>query len=54
MIGDRILTIVKGPSLFSTNLELAMECLRLLASSQTLSSLMKGVNPQLLCEDMTC
>ena len=49
----RTLTIVKGPSCFRANLEFAIDCLRFLASSQTLSPLVKGVNPQLLCEDMT-
>ena len=53
MIGDRTLTIVKGPSHLGVNLELAMEHLRFLASSQTLSPLAKRVNPWLLHEDMT-
>ena len=52
-MGERTLTIVKGPSHFGANFELAMEYLRFLAGSQTLSPLAKGVNPQLLCEDMT-
>ena len=47
------MTIVKGPSRLGVNLGLAMECLRFLASSQTLSPLAKGENPWLLCEDMT-
>ena len=34
------------------NLELMMEYLRFLTSSQTLSPLKKGVNPQLLWEDV--
>ena len=50
---ERTLTIVKGPSRLGVNLGLAMECLRFLASSQTLSPLAKRVNPQLLCEDIT-
>ena len=54
MIGDRTLTIVKGPSCFGENLGLVMEHLRFLASSQTLLPLVKGVKPQLLYEDMTC
>ena len=45
--------IVKIPSLFRANLGLVMEHLRFLASSQTLSPLAKGVNPWLLCEDIT-
>ena len=53
MIGERTLTIVKGPSHFRANFGLAMDCLRFLASSQTLSPLAKGVNPRLLCKDMT-
>ena len=53
MIGDRTLTIVKGPSYFSANLWLAIDCLRLLASSQCLLPLEKGVNPHLLHEDIT-
>ena len=53
MIGERTLTIVKGPSCFEANFGLAMEHLRFLASNQTLSPLAKGVNPRLLREDMT-
>ena len=45
--------IVKGLSHFGANLGFMMECYRLLASNQTLLPLVKGVNPQLLCEDMT-
>ena len=45
--------MVKGPSHFRVNFRLAIECFRFLASSQTLSSLAKGENPQLLREDMT-
>ena len=45
--------IVKGPSHFGVNFRLAMECLRFLASNQTLSPLAKGVNPWLFHEDMT-
>ena len=52
-MGERTLTIVKGPSYFGANLRLAMEHLRFLASNQTLSPLAKGVNPRLLHEDMT-
>ena len=52
MIGERTLMIVKGPSCLGANFELTIECLRFLASSQTLSPLVKGVNPQLFCEDM--
>ena len=53
MIGDRTLIIVKGPSRLGVNFGLAMECLRFLASNQTLLPLAKGVNPRLLCKDMT-
>ena len=53
MMGERALTIVKGPSRFGANFGLAMDRLRFLASSQTLLPLAKGVNPRLLCEDMT-
>ena len=53
MIGDRTLTIMKSPSCFGANLGFMMDCLRFLASSQTLSPLIKKVNPQLLCKDMT-
>ena len=53
MVGDRTLMIVKGLSRFGVNFGLAIECLRFLASSQTLLSLAKGVNPWLLCEDIT-
>ena len=35
------------------NFGLVTECLRFVASNQTLSPLAKGVNPQLLREDMT-
>ena len=51
-MGDKTLTIVKSPC-FRVNLGLVMDCLRFLASNQTLLPLMKGVNPWLLCEDMT-
>ena len=53
MIGDRTLTIVKGPSCLGANFGLVIEHLRFLASNQTLSPSVKGVNPWLLCEDMT-
>ena len=53
MIEDRTLMIMKGPSCLSTNFGLAMDYLRFLASSQTLSPLTKGVNPWLLHEVMT-
>ena len=52
-MGERTLMIVKGPLRLGANLELAIEHLRFLASNQTLSPLAKGVNPQLLREDMT-
>ena len=50
---DRTLTIVKGPSCLGANLRFVIERLRFLASNQTLSPLVKGVNPWLLREDMT-
>ena len=53
MIGDRTLTIVKGPSCLGVNFGLVIEHFKFLASSQTLSPLAKGVNPWLLHEDMT-
>ena len=53
MMGERTLTIMKGPSHLGANLGFAMERLRFLASNQTLSSLAKGVKPWLLREDMT-
>ena len=52
-MGERTLTIVKGPSRLEANLGFAMDRLRFLALSQTLSPLAKGVNPRLLHEDMT-
>ena len=52
-MGERTLMIVKGPSRFGVNFRLAIEHLRFLVSNQTLSPLTKGVNPWLLCEDMT-
>ena len=53
MIGDKTLTIMKGPSHLGVNFGFVMDHLRFLASSQTLSPLAKGVNPWLLCEVMT-
>ena len=53
MIRDRTSTIVKGPSCLGANLGCVIDHLRFLASNQTLLPLTKGVNPQLLCEDMT-
>ena len=44
---------MKGPSHLGANLGLAIEHLRFLASSQTLSPLAKGVKPQLFHEDIT-
>ena len=52
-MGERTLTIIKGPSHFRTNLGLVIEHLRFLASNQTLSPLAKGVKLWLLYEDMT-
>ena len=45
--------IVKSSSHFGVNFRLVIDHLRFLASSQTLSPLVKGVKPQLLYEDMT-
>ena len=45
--------IVKCPSHFRVNLGLVMEHFRFLTSNQTLLPLVKGVNPWLLCKDMT-
>ena len=53
MIGERTLMIVKSPSCFRVNFGLAMDRLRFLASSQTLSPLVNGVKLRLLHEDMT-
>ena len=52
-MGERTLTIVKSPSCFGMNFRLMIECFKFLASNQTLSPLVKGVNPQLLREDIT-
>ena len=52
-MGERTLTIVKGPSRFGANFGFAIDRLRFLTSNQTLSPLVKGVNPRLLHEDMT-
>jgi len=46
--------MVKGPLRFGVNFGLATERFRFLASSQTLSPLLKGVNPQRVREAMTC
>ena len=53
MIGERSLMIVKGPSHLGVNFGLAMEHLRFLASSQSLSPLVKEMNPRLLHDDIT-
>ena len=45
--------MMKSPSHLEANLGLAMDHLRFLASNQSLSPLVKGVNPQLLHKDMT-
>ena len=54
MIGDRTLVMVNGPSLLGVNFGLMMRHFRFLASSHTLSSLMKGLKPRRDREDMTC
>jgi len=46
--------MVKGPSRFGANFGLVMEHFRFLASSQTLSPLLKGVKPRRVREAMTC
>jgi len=46
--------MVKGPSHFGANFGLVMEHFRFLASSQTLSPLLKGVKPRRVWEAMTC
>jgi len=46
--------MVKGPSCFGANFGLATEHFRFLASSQTLSPLLKGVKPQQVREAITC
>ena len=53
MIRDKTLTIVKGPSHLGVNFGFAIDHLRFLASSQTLSLLVKGVKLWLFHEDMT-
>ena len=53
MIRDRTLMMLKGPSCLKVNFGLAIDHLRFLASDQTLSPFVKGVNPWLLYEDMT-
>ena len=42
MIGDRTFMMVKGPSHFGANFGLTTECLRFLASSQTLCPSLNG------------
>ena len=44
--------MVKGPSCLGANFGLMIDHFKFLASNQTLSPLVKGVNSQLLCEDM--
>ena len=53
MFGDRTLMMVNGPARFEVNFGLVMEHFRFLTFSQTLSPLVKGVNPWLLHKDMT-
>ena len=45
MIGDRTLMIVKGLPCLGANFGLTVECFKFLTSGQTLSPLVKGVNP---------
>ena len=54
MIGDRTLVIVNGPFLLGANFGLMIRCFRFLASSHTLSPLMKGLKPLREREDITC
>jgi len=53
-MGERTFVMVKGPSCLGVNLGLEMECLRFLASSQTLSPLAKGVKLRQVQEAITC
>ena len=46
--------MVNGLSHLGANFGLIIRCFRFLASSQTLSPLMKGLNPLREWEDMTC
>ena len=53
-MGDKTFVIVNGPSLLDVNFGLMIMHFRLLASSHTLSPLMKGLKPFQEREDMTC
>ena len=53
-MGDKTFVMVNGPSHLGANFGLIIRCLRFLASSQTLSPLMKGLKPLREQEDMTC
>jgi len=52
-MGDSTFVMVNGPSHFRANFRLEIDCLRFLASSQTLSPLAKGLKLQQVREDMT-
>ena len=54
MIGDKTFVMVNGPSRLGANFGLMVRHFKFLASSQTLSPLMKGLNPLWEWEDMTC
>ena len=43
-MGDKILVMVKGPSLFGANFRLVTEHFKFRASSQTFSPFLRGVN----------
>ena len=46
--------MVNSPSLLGANFGLMIRCFRFLASSHTLSPLVKGLKPLQEWEDMTC
>ena len=53
-MGDKTFVIVNGPSLLGVNFRLMMRHFRFLASSHTLSPLVKSLKPLRDQEDMTC
>jgi len=53
-MGGNTFIMMKGPSRFGANFGFMMEHLRFLASSQTLSPLVKGVNLWRVREAITC
>jgi len=52
-MGDSTFMMVNGPSCFGANFGLEMDYLRFLASSQTLSPLVKGLKLWQVREDIT-